>query len=98
MRLLSEHRVVAVPGVGYGRSCDGFIRVGMGTESMERAKAALRAVQALIQATRRPQAAAEPARPGTRAAVHGIRGLTMARHRAEGGPAGVEAAEDCAAA
>jgi aspartate aminotransferase/aminotransferase len=69
LRLLQEARVVAVPGVGYGKSCDGFIRVGMGTESMDRAKAALRAVKALIQATPRPQAAAEPALAAAYAAL-----------------------------
>jgi hypothetical protein len=25
-----------VPGVGYGRSCDGYIRVSIGTEPMDR--------------------------------------------------------------
>jgi aspartate aminotransferase/aminotransferase len=50
-RLLSEKKVVAVPGVGYGRSCDGFVRVGVGTESMDRTKAALRAIKELIDAT-----------------------------------------------
>lgn len=58
MRLLTESKVVAVPGVGYGRSCDGFVRVGMGTESMDRTKAALRAIKALVDATRRPPAEA----------------------------------------
>jgi aminotransferase len=61
MRLLSESRVVAVPGVGYGKSCDGHIRVGIGTESMDRMKAALRAIKALIDATQDPERAAEPA-------------------------------------
>lgn len=51
LRLLRESKVVAVPGVGYGKSCDGHIRVGIGTESMDRMKAALRAVKALIDAT-----------------------------------------------
>lgn len=61
MRLLAENRVVAVPGVGYGKSCDGHIRVGIGTESMERMRAALRAIKALIDATQDPERAAEPA-------------------------------------
>ncbi|MBB4636048.1 pyridoxal phosphate-dependent aminotransferase [Longimicrobium terrae] len=61
MRLLSESRVVAVPGVGYGKSCDGHIRVGIGTESMDRMRAALRAIKALIDATQDPERAAEPA-------------------------------------
>lgn len=33
-RLLREHRVAAVPGIGYGASCDGFVRVSVGTESL----------------------------------------------------------------
>ena len=94
MRLLSENKVVAVPGVGYGQSCDGYIRVGIGTESMDRMKAALRAVKALIQATRRPEAAAEPALRATRAARDGIRGLTVV---APHGPEAALAAEGCAA-
>jgi aspartate aminotransferase/aminotransferase len=76
MRLLSEKKVVAVPGVGYGRSCDGFVRVGMGTESMDRAKAALRAILALIHETRRP--GAEPARPVTEFRIRGIEDLVIA--------------------
>ncbi|HEX2206258.1 MAG TPA: pyridoxal phosphate-dependent aminotransferase [Longimicrobium sp.] len=83
MRLLSERKVVAVPGVGYGKSCDGFVRVGMGTESMDRTKAALRAVKELIEATRRPGAEAEGALPVTRAAMREIRGLTVAPVRPE---------------
>ena len=51
MRLLDEYGVVAVPGVGYGKSCDAYMRVGMGTESMDRMKAALRSIKALIEAT-----------------------------------------------
>lgn len=86
MRLLSDDRVVAVPGVGYGASCDGFIRVGMGTESTERAQAALRAVRTLIEATRRP--GAEPVLPATQAYMRGIRDLVVAD--------GVEAAEEYA--
>lgn len=44
----------AVPGIGYGESCDGFMRVGVGTESMDRTRRALRAVKEMIAATRRP--------------------------------------------
>jgi aspartate aminotransferase/aminotransferase len=54
-RLLTEHRVSTVPGIGYGQSCDRFIRVSVGTESMERTREGLRLVAALIEET-----AAEP--------------------------------------
>jgi len=84
MRLLSDHKVVAVPGVGYGKSCDGYMRVGIGTESMDRMKAALRSIKALIEATSAPDL------PVTQAALDGIRGLTVASEDAP-------AAEDYAA-
>jgi aminotransferase len=51
MRLLREHRICVVPGIGYGESCDRFVRVSMGTESMERVQAALRTMKQLIDAT-----------------------------------------------
>ncbi|MBV9110515.1 MAG: pyridoxal phosphate-dependent aminotransferase [Gemmatimonadetes bacterium] len=47
-RLLAEHGVSTVPGVGYGDSCDGFIRVSVGTESMERTKRGIALVRQLI--------------------------------------------------
>jgi aspartate aminotransferase/aminotransferase len=50
-RLLNEHHVAAVPGIGYGESCDAFVRVSVGTESMERTLAGLAAIRALIDAT-----------------------------------------------
>lgn len=50
-RLLTEHHVAAVPGIGYGASCDAFVRVSVGTESMERTVAGLKAIKALIDAT-----------------------------------------------
>jgi aminotransferase len=72
LRLLSENKVLAVPGIGYGKSCDGYIRVGVGTESMDRMKAALRAVKGLIEATARPELHVESADPMV-AALRGIR-------------------------
>lgn len=90
MRLLSEHKVVAVPGVGYGKSCDAYMRVGIGTESMDRMKAALRAFKSLIEATSPAEAAAAPS--PTRSVLDGIRGLTIVAHDAE-----TATAEDCAA-
>ena len=50
-RLLAEHRVSAVPGIGYGASCDRFIRVSVGTESMERIEAGIDRIARLIQDT-----------------------------------------------
>jgi aminotransferase len=50
-RLLDEHRVAAVPGIGYGESCDGFVRLSVGTETLPRIVAALEAIQALIDTT-----------------------------------------------
>lgn len=52
-RLLEEYSVAAVPGVGYGPSCDGFIRLSVGTETWERTVAALEGIRALIDATAR---------------------------------------------
>ena len=51
MRLLREHKICVVPGIGYGESCDRFVRVSMGTESMERVQAGLRTMKQLIDAT-----------------------------------------------
>ncbi len=48
-RLLSEHRVSTVPGIGYGDSCDGFIRVSVGTESMERTRRGISLIHQLIE-------------------------------------------------
>jgi aminotransferase len=50
-RLLMEDHVCVVPGVGYGRSCDAFVRVSMGSESMEAIRAGLLKLRALIDAT-----------------------------------------------
>lgn len=43
--LLSEHDIAVVPGVFYGESTDGFIRVGVGTESEERIRNALMTIR-----------------------------------------------------
>lgn len=50
-RLLNEHHVCAVPGIGYGPSCGAFIRVGVGTESHERIVKGLEAIRSLIEQT-----------------------------------------------
>ena len=49
--LLQNRHVSTVPGLGYGKSCDRFIRVSVGTESMERTKYGLDSIKALIDAT-----------------------------------------------
>ena len=56
-RLLEEHGVSVVPGIGYGESCDRFIRLSVGTESMERTREGILRVNRLIEET-----AASPAR------------------------------------
>jgi aspartate aminotransferase/aminotransferase len=50
-RLLHEAHVCVVPGIGYGASCDSFVRVSVGTESMERTKRGLEAVRRLVDDT-----------------------------------------------
>lgn len=50
-RLLREHNISTVPGIGYGASCDQFIRVSVGAESIERMKHALRVIKRLIVET-----------------------------------------------
>jgi len=67
-RLLSEKKVCVVPGIGYGESCDGFVRVGVGTESMDRTRRALVAIRELIDASRRAGAAPAGAEPALDAA------------------------------
>jgi aminotransferase len=51
-KLLSESKVVAVPGIGYGDSCDGHIRISIGTESEERIASGIKRIRDLIEATR----------------------------------------------
>lgn len=50
-RLLMEEHISVVPGVGYGQSCDAFVRVSVGTESLADIKAALVKLQELIVKT-----------------------------------------------
>jgi aspartate aminotransferase/aminotransferase len=51
MRLLNEQKICAVPGIGYGESCDAFIRVSVGTETMEKTKMALQKIKDFITDT-----------------------------------------------
>jgi aminotransferase len=48
LRLLNEYNVSCVPGVGYGKSCDEYIRVCVGTESIERIKKGIDSINKLI--------------------------------------------------
>ena len=61
--LLEQHGVSAVPGIGYGESCDGFIRLSVGAEDMERIRIGVVRVARLVAAT-----STMPATPGGAAA------------------------------
>jgi aminotransferase len=50
-RLLEEYHVSTVAGIGYGKSCDKFVRVSVGTESMERTQDGIRSIQELLAKT-----------------------------------------------
>ena len=50
-RLLMEDHVSVVPGLGYGESCDGFVRLSVGTESFENIKYGLLKIKRLIDET-----------------------------------------------
>ncbi len=47
-KLLLEHSICAVPGIGYGHSCDKYIRVSIGAETQERIEFALNKIKFLI--------------------------------------------------
>lgn len=64
-RLLQESKVSIVPGIGYGESCDGFARVSVGVESVERVERGLRAIADLIEATRPKRNARVPLNVGS---------------------------------
>ena len=48
-KLLSEYFVAAVPGIGYGPSCDGYIRISFGTESLERISQGIELIARLVR-------------------------------------------------
>lgn len=50
-RLADEHGVSVVPGIGYGESCDGFVRVSVGSESMDRIRTGLERLAQFIRET-----------------------------------------------
>ena len=60
-RLLDERHVCVVPGIGYGASCDRFVRVSVGTESSERTMRGLEAIRDLVEETTVPRV--RPATP-----------------------------------
>ncbi len=51
-RLLSEYRVATVPGVGYGKTCDQYIRISIGAETDDRIYQGLKSIRSLIETTR----------------------------------------------
>jgi aminotransferase len=53
-RLLDERGVSAVPGIGYGDSCDQFIRLSVGSESMERIREGVERIATLLDETTEP--------------------------------------------
>jgi aspartate aminotransferase/aminotransferase len=50
-KLLEEELISVVPGIGYGKSCDKFVRISIGTESEEKIKFALIKIKELIYKT-----------------------------------------------
>ena len=50
-RLLNERHISAVPGVGYGNSCDRYIRVSFGTATLEENMRGLNEIKELIEQT-----------------------------------------------
>jgi aspartate aminotransferase/aminotransferase len=53
-RLLADEQICAVPGIGYGDSCDGYIRISIGTESVPDICYALGRIKRLIDITAAP--------------------------------------------
>jgi len=50
-RLLMEEHVSVVPGAGYGQSCDGFVRLSVGTTSLADIRTGIDRLKALIERT-----------------------------------------------
>lgn len=49
--LLNEYKVSTAPGIGYGKSCDTFIRISIGSESIDRIITGLKSIKELISKT-----------------------------------------------
>jgi len=50
-KLLEKYNVSVVPGIGYGDSCDNFIRISIGSENIKRIKSGLNIINKLIRST-----------------------------------------------
>ena len=50
-KLLEDYHVSTVAGIGYGHSCDKFIRVSVGTQSMEKIQHGLEKIKQLVKQT-----------------------------------------------
>jgi len=50
-RLLEEEGVSVVPGIGYGESCDAFVRLSVGTESLADIRTGIDRIKALVECT-----------------------------------------------
>ena len=50
-KLLKKYFVSCVPGLGYGKSCDKFIRIAVGTEPWKRIQAGIDRIEKLINST-----------------------------------------------
>ena len=53
--LLNDYHVSAAPGIGYGKSCDSFIRIGIGSEDFDRIKTGILKIKDLISKTKNNQ-------------------------------------------
>lgn len=51
LKLLQEHSISVVPGIGYGPSCDKFIRLSIGSENIDRVKKGIDTIKKLISTT-----------------------------------------------
>ncbi len=51
LKLLNEFSISVVPGIGYGHSCDKFIRLSVGSESMDRIKKGIDTIKKLVLTT-----------------------------------------------
>lgn len=51
-KLLTEHNISVVPGIGYGVSCDKYIRISVGCEPWERVKLGIDTIKYLIETTK----------------------------------------------
>jgi len=51
MKLLEEEHISVVPGSGYGPTCNQFIRVSVGVESIDAIKDALGKIKQMIEKT-----------------------------------------------